>query len=68
MFLTSYELDNRFSAFDGSDNRRQSAQNLRDQSSIVGVANPNPQDGGAIVTSCAENRKVSIFGDQNRRS
>jgi len=63
--LESDELNNRFTSFDGSGNCRQGAQYLRDQASVIRVADPNPQDRRTVALRRAQKREIPIFGHQD---
>jgi hypothetical protein len=66
--LTSNKFNDRFASFGGSDNCRQGTQHLFNQGSIVRVANSDPDDRGTVVTGSAEERKIAILGNQDRRT
>ena len=63
--LTPDEFDNRFSTFNGAGNCRQRAQHLRNQRSIVRIADADPQDYRAIVAGCSKQREILVLGHED---
>src|SRR5438046_2516457 len=52
--LFADKFDNCFPTLDGGPNMRQGVQQLRDESSIVDIADPHPEDRRAIFPCCTQ--------------